>query len=136
MFDFDNDVIVYKDLATNPLLQGLSIRMKFSDTVEDLKNLITVNFIEDLPDLFETHQIVISQPLSNKCAHLLKPLDSVENFMTIKEANIWHKACLLVLPKNQAEIERILDFIGEVCEPISINCTLNGEKFVLLANKA
>lgn len=136
LLDFEDDIISYKDTATTPIKQGKSIKLRLDETIEDLKNLLTVNSIEDHPDFFNSHQVIISQPLSNKCAHLIRHLDSIENHLTIKEAKIWHKACLLALPRNDPKLEEILNYTGEACEPLSINCNFSGEKFPLLANKA
>lgn len=136
LFEFSDGLVVYKDLENPAIKQGMSVRMNLTDTIEDLKNNIACAFIDEIPELFQTHQVIISIPLSNKCAHLMKPLDSIENEISLKDAKIWHKACLLILPRNEEIIEKALDFIGEICEPISINCNYEGDKFNLFANKA
>lgn len=136
LFDINDDALVYKNTEVQAIQQGIPVKFRQSDTVEDLKNTITVTLIDEIEDVFTTHQVYIAQPLSNKCAHLLKPLDSIENSKTLKESAIWHKACLLVLPRGDEVLERILDFTGEVCEPIIVNCYYEGDKFSLLINKA
>ena len=136
LLDFEEGVATYKDKEKSIIHQGRPLKMNLENTIEDLKNQITCEYIDDIPDIFETHQFFFALPLSNKCAHIQKPLDSIENHLTLKEARINHKACLLILPRNQDHIERVLDFIGEECEPLSITCTFDGDKFPILANKA
>ena len=135
LFEFEDDNLVYIDKETNTLVQGISIQMEKTSLIEDLKNHLTINLIDDYPDLFNTHQIFLGQPLSNKCVHILRSLETMENESTLSKESISHKACFIILPKNNPKIEGILEYIGHECEPLTLNCNHAGEKFLISCNK-
>lgn len=135
LFEVDDEALLYVDKETCTLNQGISLRLDKNETIEDLRNQITISLIEDFPDVFETHEIYKAQPLSNKCLQLLRPLDSFENSWTLSQSSITHKTCLAVLPKSDPTLTQVLQFIGPDCEPLTITCNFQGEKFFLISNK-
>lgn len=135
MFDYSDGLLKYV-LPEKALDQGVSLKIKMTDTVSDLLVNLKLQLENSHPCITE-YEFIEARPLSSKYVHLLRKIQDLDPSLLLKDSKFYHKMCLVIVPViHESELLRsATSYIGEEFEPITINCNILGEKSLIAVNK-